>query len=152
MEILFEEYLKKLGGVNKSLSEALKGLPQEALDWKPGEEMNSLAVLATHTAAATRFWSGDVISQVSTDRDRPAEFRTWGVNAETLIARLDGSVHYCTEVVAALTLDDLDSIRRSPMDGHDYSIAYGLLHILEHCATHLGHMQVTRQMWEKSRE
>ncbi|MGW8249433.1 MAG: DinB family protein [Anaerolineales bacterium] len=149
MENFYLDYYDHLQELHVEIEQVLEGLPQAALDWQPGEGMNSLAVLAFHTAGAERYWFGDVIAAVSSNRDREAEFRTQGVDAETLKERLSASLSYCRSVLEKLSLEDLDKICVFPRDGRTFRMSWALDHALEHTATHLGHMHVTRQVWEQ---
>jgi hypothetical protein len=48
MEKFFEDYLQTLEALHIEIEKALEGLPQAAMDWPPGREMNSIAVLIVH--------------------------------------------------------------------------------------------------------
>jgi len=48
---LFEHFRR----LHESCNEILSGLTKEALDWSPGESMNSIAVLVTHVAGSEKF-------------------------------------------------------------------------------------------------
>ena len=45
MEPYFEDYLLNLGELHNDILNVLKDLPPEALDWSPGQDVNSLTVL-----------------------------------------------------------------------------------------------------------
>lgn len=149
MELFFQDYFGHLQKLHGEIELVLQHLPQEALDWKPGEGMNSLGVLAFHVAGAERFWLGDVLAGKSSNRDRDAEFYTQGVTAAQLIERLSASLDFSRNVFDGLKLHDLHELRVSPRDGRQFSVGWVLNHTLEHIALHLGHMQVTRQFWEQ---
>ena len=87
MDMLFVEIADRLDALHSDMVRAIAGLPIKALDWSPGPEMNSLAVLAVHAAGAERFWIGDMVGQAPSGRDRDAEFHALGWDE----ARLDGS-------------------------------------------------------------
>ena len=40
----------------------------------------------------------------------------------------------------------------STRDDRNFSAGWALAHALEHTAPHLGHAQVTRQLWERKEE
>jgi hypothetical protein len=45
----------------------------------------------------------------------------------------------------------LESTRVRPRDGHEFTMAWALLHALDHATLHLGQIQITRQLWEQSK-
>ena len=59
MEKNFADYLKNLEELHLEVLNAIKDLPQEALDWSPFPGGNSINVLVTHMAGAEKFWLGE---------------------------------------------------------------------------------------------
>jgi len=51
-------------------------------------------------------------------------------------------------VLGQLTLENLDEKRTAPSDQREVTVAWALIHALEHVATHLGHMQMMRDVWQ----
>jgi uncharacterized damage-inducible protein DinB len=151
MANFYADYLNRLEELHTELAKSLQGLPQEALDWKPGKEMNSIAVLITHLTGAERYWIGDVVAGIITPRDRAAEFRVSGIPLETLQKRIADSTAFARQVLNSMALPVLEEERVSPRDGQKFSVSWSLLHVLDHTAIHLGHIQLTRQLWEQSR-
>jgi hypothetical protein len=148
MESFYTDYLERLQMLQQEAKMTLQGLPTSALDWLPGQGLNSLCMLAVHTAGAQRYWIGDVVARDKSDRDRESEFRTKGLESGTLIKRLDENLEYIHNSLNALRLKDLESERISPRDGRKVTVSWALGHALSHTAMHVGHMQITRQMWE----
>ena len=149
MKPILADLLNRFLDLHREIEQALAGLPQEALDWKPGPDMNSLNVLVTHLTGAERYWIGDVAMGDISHRDREAEFRAQGLSSEDLIERLRVMDSYCESALNALEPSDLEAVRASPRDGRDYTVAWALLHALEHTAIHLGHIQMISQMWKQ---
>lgn len=147
MESFFEEYLVVLEKCHGNILSAVEGLSGPALDWQPGSDMNSIAVLIYHLTGAERFWTGDVVDQTPSGRDRAAEFKVQGVGLEALRGRLDESLKHVRSVVKKLSLSDLPEARATP-DGRTVTVGWALLHALEHSSLHLGHIEMTRQMWQ----
>ena len=143
-----QAYLECLRSVHGAMSEAIEGLPTEALDWVPGEEMNSICVLITHMVGAERYLAGDVAMQDPSQRDRPEEFRTSGLDAPTLKQRLADSEAYVERVLERLSAKDWEASRILG-NGTKRSVAWALYHLLDHSAQHSGHVQLTRQLWEQ---
>jgi uncharacterized damage-inducible protein DinB len=148
---IFEAYLTWLESQHNSICQAIAGLPSEALDWTPGPGMNSMAIITAHVAGSTRYWIGDIAGNEPSDRNREAEFATQRVDAAALVARLEATLAHSRIVLERLTLEDLNVKRFSPRHGEAYSVSWALLHALEHMAVHVGHIQLTRQLWEQQR-
>lgn len=146
---LFASYLDRLEALHQAMNSAIADLPVEALNWSPGPEMNSLAVLAAHAAGAERYWVGDVVARDDSQRDRAAEFRTQAVSARALIDRLDAALAHSRGVLEQLDLATLDEKRLAPRGGDEVTVAWAVTHALEHTAIHLGHMQIMRQLWQQ---
>jgi uncharacterized damage-inducible protein DinB len=151
MQTFCEEYLNILQACHTDILKALEGLPADALDWKAGADMNPISVLVFHLTGAERYWIGDVAAQEPSGRDRAAEFKVHGVGLEALRKRLEDNLAYARDALEKLTLQDLQTRRTSPRDGREFTVAWALLHALEHANLHLGHIQITRQLWEGSK-
>ncbi|MEW5872952.1 MAG: DinB family protein [Chloroflexota bacterium] len=148
-----QDCLERLQFLYQEMSAALHGLPPEALDWTPGadapEGLNSLGVLAVHVAGAQRYWLGDVLAGEPSGRERAAEFRARGFEAQALEELLDQALAYASGVHENLSLEDLQTERTSPRDGRKFTASWCILHNLEHVAIHLGHMQLMRSLWDQ---
>lgn len=151
MQIFFLEYLDLLQKRHSEILEALEGLPSEALDWSPGTDMNSISVLVFHLTGAERYWIGDVAAQDPKERDRDAEFSVHDVGMDTLEKRLADNLEYVRNALSSFTVQDLETTRVSARDGRTFTMAWALLHALEHTTLHLGQIQLTRQLWEQSK-
>jgi uncharacterized damage-inducible protein DinB len=146
---ILESYWDRLQALHEGVERAIEGLPLAAVDWVPGPGMNSLGVLVTHVAGAERYWIGDVVGRHPSGRDRGAEFRARGVGVSALKGRLAETLAHSRAVLDKLALPDLEALRVSPRDGRKFTVAWSLAHALEHTALHLGHIQITRQLWEQ---
>ena len=146
MDQILKDYLNILETLHEECKAQIMGMNQSELDWRPGDDMNSLAILAAHIAGAERYWIGDVVMGESSDRDREEEFATAGVSLETLSDRMDSALDYARRAFERLTVDQLGEMRISPRDGREFRVAWSIAHVLEHTALHLGHMQITNQL------
>jgi uncharacterized damage-inducible protein DinB len=153
-----ENYLQRIKDLREQVAALIDGLPQEALDWRPlpplppgpGDECvegttNSLAVLAAHIAGAERFWIGEVVGGRPPGRDRDAEFQVRSLDAGQLLARLGAAAAETRDVFAGLQAEDLDGTREA--QGRRVPVRWCILHVVDHTALHLGHMQLTYQLW-----
>jgi len=149
MLTIFENYLELLESLHTGIHQTIEGLSTEALDWTPGPDMNSLAVLVAHIAGSERYWIGDIAGNEPSGRVRESEFQTAGVDEAALSARLEAVLAHSRTVLERLTLAELEAKRSNPRDGREYTVAWAVFHALEHTALHLGQMQLTRQLWEQ---
>ncbi|MGD8759222.1 MAG: DUF1572 family protein [Anaerolineales bacterium] len=150
MEQFFGECCDLFRVLHEDCKKSIAGLPQRALDWAPGEGMNSIAVMVVHLTGAERYWIGDVAMEDASGRDRASEFAAEGLDEKQLGRRLDQSLEYVRVALGRLGVDDLSADRVSPRDGTLFTVGWAILHALEHTALHTGHMQITRQLWELS--
>lgn len=142
-------YLTTLNELQDQIKILLEGLPQEALDWRPiqaeGElATNSLAAMVTHVAGSGTYLIKEVIGRQPIHRDREAEFLTRGMNASTLKARLDAAAKVIEEVLSPLTVSQMEEDRK--YRDRTATVRWVILHVIEHTAQHVGHMQLTRQL------
>ncbi len=148
MNKFFEDFLDRLGDTHNDCKLAIDGLSQDALDWTPGPGMNSIGVLIIHLIGAERYWIGDVVMQEPSGRNRDQEFKSHGLDSFELTRRLDDALAYIQNSLDTLSLEDLTKIRISPRDSEEFTIGWSISHVLKHNALHLGHIEVTRHMWE----
>jgi len=151
MQTFFKDYLNLLEACHNNILQALDGLPPAALDWSPGPDMNSISVLVFHLTGAERFWIGDVAARDPSDRDRDAEFRVHEVAVDVLKERLANNLEYARSTLNKFTIQDLE-ITVPARDGHEFTVAWALLHALDHANVHLGQIEITRQLWEQSKD
>ena len=145
----FADYLDNLAELHAEMMKAVRHLPPDALDWKPSPSGNSLSVLIVHAAGAEKFWLGDVIANEPSGRDRPAEFAVAGMSISSLESVLNESLGFAELVLSKLEIEDLNSMRIDPRSSEQVTVAWGLSHVLKHTAIHLGHIQVTRDLWDQ---
>ena len=144
----FVDYLERLEGLQHRLHQAVSELPAEAMDWSPGPEMNpmmnSVAVLLAHITGVLHEGI-DLALDTPPSRVRQQEFQTCGVLSAEMLRRLDAVIDYARDALPRLGLEDLGKARKDE-DGM-ITCGWALLHALEHAYLHLGHLQVTCQLW-----
>jgi hypothetical protein len=145
----YESLAERFHDLHEQIRNDLNTLPLEALDWIPGHEMNSINILITHLTGAERFLIGDVVMQDPSNRDRDAEFLARGLSKADLNRRLDETEAYVTDALTKLTMEDLSTERLHPRHGNQVIVGWALLHALDHVATHLGHINITVQLWHQ---
>jgi uncharacterized damage-inducible protein DinB len=151
MASFFDDLLNRFQEIHTDLGKAIQGLPPEALDWTAGEQFNTIAVLVVHLLGAERFWIGDVALGEPSGRVRDEEFEVHGLTVVDLEERLSAEEAYLRRVLPRFSLRDLAEMRTSSRSGDQFTVGWCLAHALEHSALHLGHVQLTRQLWEQTR-
>jgi len=149
MDQLFRDLQERYETLYKAIETAAADLPAEALDWRPGPDMNSIGIILAHTAGAWRYWAGDVAGDLPSGRVRATEFETHGVDADEMLDRLRAALDTAREVLARVDPAKLDEVRTAGQFDEQRTVGWALLHALEHTALHAGHIQLTRQLWEQ---
>jgi uncharacterized damage-inducible protein DinB len=126
--------------------EVVTGLDAKALNWKPGDETNSLAVLLSHSLDAERFLLASSVD-VEVDRDREAKFRVEAASADDLLAHIDEMEREIDGYLDQTTDETLAAEIARP--GRSRTGAWWVLHAVEHSCEHVGQAELTRQMWEQ---
>ncbi|MCE7989347.1 MAG: DinB family protein [Caldilinea sp. CFX5] len=146
----FADYLERLEDLQQRLHQAVGELPAEAMDWSPGPEMNpkmnSVAVLLAHITGVLHEGI-DLALDNPPSRVRAQEFQTQDVLSVEMLRRLDAVIDYARAALPRLGLADLATARKDE-DGM-VTCGWALLHALEHAYLHLGHLQITCQLWRQ---
>ena len=145
-----QAYLTDFEELREQVKSLLEGLGQEALDWRPIEGVdelatNSLTAMVIHLVGSETYWMKEVIGGKKIVRDRDAEFVTKGLNVPALQAKIEATGKVTAEILSALTEKQLEESRK--WRDRSVSVRWCILHVIEHYAQHLGHMQLTRQLW-----
>jgi uncharacterized damage-inducible protein DinB len=143
-------YLTDLGELRGQVQSLLEGWNPEALDWRPikgeGElATNSMTAMVVHLLGSEANWMEEVIGGKKIVRDRDAEFLTQGLNVPEMQARIGAAGKVTAEILSPLTEKQLGESRK--WRDRSVSVRWCILHVIEHYAQHLGHMQLTRQLW-----
>ena len=145
-----ESYQQMIDDLRNQVRDLIADLSAEALDWRPLQGVdvhatNSLAVLATHVAGAEHYRMGEVVGRHLPARDRDAEFATSVQRASELIQLLESTGAKTREILGNLPVSELDGSRQAR--DRTVPVRWCILHVIDHTALHLGHMQLTYQLW-----
>jgi hypothetical protein len=122
------------------------GLPVSTLDWKPGEETNSIAALVVHALDAERHLSA-AVANLSLARDREAAFRAAGLGSDELMALIDATERDVDAHLGLITPDRLEATIVRP--NRTESGARWLIRAAAHSREHVGQATLTRQLAEQ---
>ncbi len=137
------------------LRTVVQGLPPEALNWQPAPETSSLAVLVAHAVSATvRLVDSALTGTFDRPRyladERIPAFATHATDAAGLAAMVDR----LDALLARLAAAGSDAALAGPVTyigdaPAPRTRAWNLIHAVEHLREHIGHAQLTRQVWEQ---
>ena len=147
-------YLERIEDLRSQVSSMLAELPVDVLNWRPIEGKddhvtNSLAVLAAHLAGAEHFWIAEVVGGRSETRNRDAEFATVATSTAEIVQLLEKNAPETRGVFSTLSEVDLNGTRQ--IKGRTVPVRWCILHVIDHTSLHLGHMQITFQLWAGGR-
>lgn len=136
----------------------VEGVPAEDVNhWKPSlglEDINTFYALLTHLISSGEWWILAIAAGGPTNRHRASEFVATG-QVTDLRRRADQWLDDVHVYFETLKEDDLgkevDFIRSSSGESDTSTVAYCLIHSVEHAATHLGHLHIERQIWNAER-
>jgi hypothetical protein len=130
------------------LLEAVAGLDDQAVNWKPpAPGSNSLLVLVTHALGSAEQHVVGVAAGRTVVRDRDAEFTAKG-GAAHLAARAEEVRRRIGEALTSLE-GRLDEDREPPLREWPRprgTVRDRLVHSISHTAEHVGHAQLTRDL------
>ena len=147
MEQFFADCYNRFTELHNEIKKAIEGLSTEALDWIPAGNTNSINVLVTHLTGAEKYWAAEVAAGQQTDRVRAEEFEAANLSQGQLVNMLDETLHTLQEAFEQLSFEDLQAIRH--VQDMQITAGWAILHALEHTAQHVGHIQLTVQLWEE---
>ena len=143
----------------------LAGLQAEALTWKPFEgnawtgPAGALGWLVAHAVSSTVYllrraeWTAGRIEWSQVDGDEGSqEFGPANRDPAYLRARAKRTQIYVHQILDSLSEADL-ALQRPHPDQPDrlLTVRYDIQHALEHLSQHIGHAQLTRQLWSVRR-
>lgn len=153
-------YRRLFGDKFRELEELLADLPDEALVWKPFETSpwhgpsGSLGWLVAHGVSSTvyllrrvdyslgRIEWGDVQGDEGREEFGPANHQV-----AYLLQRVSRTRDFVNAFLDSLSPVDLDGSRAHPARPAELTVRFDMQHALEHLSQHIGHAQLTRQLW-----
>ncbi len=136
----------------------LKGLDKEGLNWTPPgvEATNSIYGLAVHIAWSQVAFAAAVAKEklrleVAGLDEGGSVFKLNGTSAEEAIALLRQAAETTNQVFEKLTEEHLTAETTLPGGGKGHGRSWVQLMIM-HSGEHVGHMSLTRQLYDYSRQ
>jgi uncharacterized damage-inducible protein DinB len=149
MEAEVQGYLNEFNITRRQIRDAIKGLDDQAVNWKPlTKETNSIYAILTHLTGTQNSWMKQTIAGIPIKRDREAELRASG-NMSDAVMRWENMDKEVDDILSKLTSAQLRETRKTSGPFGEVTVQGCILHQISHYALHLGHIQLTRQAWEQ---
>ncbi|MFQ5934674.1 MAG: DinB family protein [Dehalococcoidia bacterium] len=151
-----DNYVGLIGELLDKIERHVGELSREALNWRPLERgTNSVAAIAAHMCGVANYWMIQAMTGKDVGRDRDSEFRVevdergyisfWGEQT-TLLSLLARTRSDVADTLSRLPSAALDDVIKMP-DGESSTKRWVVLHTIDELAQHLGHVEVTIQLW-----
>lgn len=114
-------------------------------------ETNTLFASAYHAAGSTEWWVVEGVGGTGIARDREAEFTASGGMA-ALEARWQRVLARCRQTLDPYSEAEYGAPREVEIDGapQQWTVRQCLIHTVAHANIHVGHVQLARQVVEKT--
>jgi uncharacterized damage-inducible protein DinB len=135
-------------------TQAVNGLSEEGLNWRPGHEMNAVGQLVRHIVAYQRVFFSFALGEPTVQSEAEIEemhvhsFRDEPVTHAEITALL--TEEYARVEAALARLDAMDlSDGVTTMRGTQRERRRFITQAMLHAQEHMGHAEITRQLWEQ---
>lgn len=143
-----------LASLLNEITSVIAGIPEHDLNtWLPDatrtsdQQMNTFAAQCVHVAESGSWMTVLGLGEQPRDRNRDAEFISTSTH-DAIHARFDELRAQFHDTLSAM--DDRDLADDPAITGwqeRGWRKGEVLLHIIDHTALHLGHMQIQKQLW-----
>jgi DinB superfamily len=153
MHATYAEALAAIRVALNDLDEVLAGLPDEALNWRPGPDANPIVVLARHSLTATKFLLGTAAG-LAPDRqaymtgERAEAFAAAGATVTDLRAEVAAAGAGLSGICEKGSEAALAAVAPWELSGAPRSGAYLVMHALGHLREHTGQAALIRDLWK----
>lgn len=149
MKPMVDVVQRMLDGQAERYGNVVDALPEEALNWRPGnEETNSVAQLVRHVTAVQNVLLGRALGN-SPQHDHAYSLRNDPATKEELHGLIAAAKANKDEQLARL--DVMDMSEMLPGQRGATMRAHYVIHTADHGQEHLGHAELTKQLWEQRR-
>lgn len=147
------DYVQLLEEQRAAFLRLLDGLPLDALEWMPlPADTSSIAALIHHCASTLRWFTVEELTGTTVPQDREADFGPHGQDAAALVALVSAAFDDAVTTLRTIDPAKLDQARPVTIEhrhkGAVHNGRFILNHALRHQGEHIGHLSLTRQLWE----
>jgi uncharacterized damage-inducible protein DinB len=142
MDAAVQALVAHLDEMWEGLLRDVAGADDTRFHWTPGAEFNSVAILLRHLAGSERYWIGEAIGGIPSQRAREQEFLHDRPRREDVLHAVDAARRVTRQVLAPLSMAALEaettpSVTRGTPPRRPTKL-WSLLHYIEHLGYHRG--------------
>src|SRR5437867_946481 len=132
---------------HQQIRDDLRDVDPAALNWVPGSDTSSIAILVAHMLGSESE-TLRVVKALPSDRIRDTEFEVEPKSVAEVLRHVDAADHLLEEIGGTITDGDLSSLS-SRMNRPPESGLFHLLRCYGHVREHTAHLELTRQLYEQ---
>jgi uncharacterized damage-inducible protein DinB len=142
MDAVVQALVAHLDEMWEGLLRDAAGADETRFHWTPGAEFNSVAILLRHLAGSERYWIGEAIGGIPSQRAREKEFLHDRPRREDVLRAVAEARGVTRQVLTPLSVADLQtetapSVTRGTPPRRPTKL-WSLLHYIEHLGYHRG--------------
>jgi uncharacterized damage-inducible protein DinB len=142
------DLVTELESMHKKARAAIKALGDDGVNWQPPfPETNTAAVIVTHMCGSEAQWVGEYVGGKPARRNRDSEFKQPERTVKGLIALIDRVDAESKEAISKHTSATLSQPAKTGRPDYKGTVRDCVLHALTHESEHVGHLELTGQMW-----
>jgi uncharacterized damage-inducible protein DinB len=149
MDVETQGLLAELSSIHRKAKATVEKLGDNGVNWvPPAADTNSAAVIVTHMCGSEAQWVGEYVGGAAAHRDRDAEFKLPQKTVKELVAlleRTESSAHAALSKHTSASLNRAALTNRPDFKG---TLRDCVLHALTHESEHVGHLELTAQLWQ----
>lgn len=143
----FETACKVLKDLHAEILALLEAVGSEGMNWTSEiNDVNSMYAIANHTILSQYWWIQENLNREKIERNRPAEFTARADNVNNLRNLYKEIETLTRSVLENVPQQETQALRE--VKQRQVTVEWIVLHVIEHTALHLGHMQLMKQIWE----
>lgn len=150
MDAETRDLLAEIGRAREATRKLVQRAGDRGVVWQPPvPETNAVAAIVTHMCGSETQWIHSYVGGQKVERSRDAEFARPVSTVDGLLKLLDGVDKVTVQILQKETSQSLSR----PVTTHNPAIAKTardcILHSLSHQSVHVGHLELTLQLWER---
>lgn len=147
MDLETQAYADALHNLWDQVRGAIQDLPTGALNWTPlQQDTSSAAIIVTHMCGVASMGVIQALTGVEVHRVRDSEFQATANNVDELLALIERTEGAALSALEQTDADALGEMAPATVRG-PVPRRLGVLRSISHIGMHLGHLQLTRQLW-----